>query len=190
MASRHPFSWIGTSSCSSFRLRQGEVENRTADQIIADQHPGEDMAPLNAEDPAGNLRDRRIGMIRLDHGQSLDFERQTWREGRLAHRKAIPLHMRIELPFDEARQGSVDHDQPRCDQEDQDANDDPRPFEERGDGTDSGWRGPRLKCFHGALVLTCWLRLTPYHGVEYTMGRGEPQTGLFPSRRVAGNREN
>ena len=58
------------------RLRQGDVEDRTADQIIADQHPREDLTPLNAEDPAGNLRDRRIGMVRLNHGQLLDFERQ------------------------------------------------------------------------------------------------------------------
>ena len=45
------------------------MEGRAADHIIADQNVGENLAPLDAENPSGNLSDRRIRMVGLSHGQ-------------------------------------------------------------------------------------------------------------------------
>src|SRR4029078_13666621 len=83
------------------RLREGDVESRLADEIIADQQSGKQVSPLNAEDPSGNFRDRRVGMFRLNHGQLSNLERQAGRDVRLPHGKPIALYMRMEWTLDE-----------------------------------------------------------------------------------------
>jgi hypothetical protein len=93
------------------RLGQGNVESWAADHIIADQHAGENLAPLNAQNPSGNLCDRRVGMVDLHHGQLSDFERQFRREGCLAHHKPVPFHVRVECTLDIRGQFTVDKSQ-------------------------------------------------------------------------------
>jgi len=51
------------------------VEGRAADHIIADQNVGENLAPLDAENPSGNLSDRRIlGVHFLSRSSSGQWE--------------------------------------------------------------------------------------------------------------------
>ena len=51
-------------------------------------------------------------MVELNHGQLLDLERQDRREVRLAHRKPVAVHVRVEFTFNKGGQFPIINHRP------------------------------------------------------------------------------